>query len=81
MSSSLERIDARDVFDRVYGSDLVNSWKFGPAYYRAVLADSAVDPRLAAVVDDSPAALSSAASAGCVASSWTANTRKTSTTR
>jgi HAD superfamily hydrolase (TIGR01509 family) len=60
----LERIDARDLFDRVYGSDLVNTWKFGPAYYRAVLADSAVDPRLAAVVDDSPAALSWARECG-----------------
>jgi HAD superfamily hydrolase (TIGR01509 family) len=53
----LERIGARELFDRVYGSDLVNTWKFGPAYYRAVLADSGVDPERAAVVDDSPEAL------------------------
>jgi HAD superfamily hydrolase (TIGR01509 family) len=53
----LERIGARELFDRVYGSDLVNAWKFGPAYYRAVLADSGVDPARAAVVDDSPQAL------------------------
>jgi HAD superfamily hydrolase (TIGR01509 family) len=53
----LERIGARELFDRVYGSDLVNTWKFGPAYYRAVLADSGVDPARAAVVDDSPQAL------------------------
>lgn len=33
----LERIGARDLFDRVYGSDLVNTWKFGPEYYRAIL--------------------------------------------
>ncbi len=53
----LERIGARELFDRVYGSDLVNAWKFGPAYYRAVLADSGVDPARAAVIDDSPRAL------------------------
>jgi HAD superfamily hydrolase (TIGR01509 family) len=53
----LERIGGRDLFDRVYGSDLVNTWKLGPAYYRAVLDDSGVDPARAAVVDDSPQAL------------------------
>jgi len=54
----LEQIGARDLFDRVYGSDLVNTWKFGPEYYRAVLADSRVDPERAAVIDDSPNAVS-----------------------
>jgi HAD superfamily hydrolase (TIGR01509 family) len=53
----LERVGGRDLFDRVYGSDLVNTWKFGPDYYRAVLADSGVDPARAAVIDDSPQAL------------------------
>jgi len=60
----LEQIGARDLFDRVYGSDLVNAWKFGPEYYRAVLADSRVDPERAAVVDDSPNALSWARDCG-----------------
>ncbi len=60
----LEQIGARDLFDRVYGSDLVNTWKFGPEYYRAVLTDSSVDPRLAAVVDDSPSAVSWARECG-----------------
>lgn len=54
----LRQIGARDLFDRVYGSDLVNTWKFGPEYYRAVLADSGVDANRAAVVDDSVEALS-----------------------
>lgn len=53
----LERIGARDLFDRVYGSDLVNTWKFGPEYYRAILRDSGVDADRAAVIDDSPKAL------------------------
>ena len=60
----LERIGARELFDRVYGSDLVNTWKFGPEYYRAVLADSGVDPARAAVVDDSPQALAWARECG-----------------
>lgn len=60
----LERIGARDLFDRVYGSDLVNTWKFGPEYYRAVLADSGVDADRAAVVDDSPSALAWARECG-----------------
>jgi HAD superfamily hydrolase (TIGR01509 family) len=60
----LERIGTRDLFDRIYGSDLVNTWKFGPAYYRAVLADSGVDPGRAAVVDDSVDALSWARECG-----------------
>jgi HAD superfamily hydrolase (TIGR01509 family) len=60
----LERIGARELFDRVYGSDLVNTWKVGPDYYRAVLADSGVDPARAAVVDDSPQALTWARECG-----------------
>ena len=60
----LERIGGRDLFDRVYGSDLVNTWKFGPDYYRAVLADSGVDPARAVVVDDSPQAIAWASECG-----------------
>lgn len=60
----LERIGARDLFDRVYGSDLVNTWKFGPEYYRAILSDSGVHAERAAVVDDSPKAISWARECG-----------------
>lgn len=60
----LEHIGARDLFDRVYGSDLVNTWKSGPDYYRAILRDSQVDPARAAVVDDSRIALSWARECG-----------------
>jgi HAD superfamily hydrolase (TIGR01509 family) len=60
----LERIGARDLFDRIYGSDLVNTWKFGPDYYRAVLMDSGVTPERAAVVDDSPKAIGWARESG-----------------
>lgn len=60
----LERIGARDLFDRVYGSDLVNTWKFGPGYYRAILKDTGVNADRAAVVDDSPEAASWARECG-----------------
>ena len=60
----LERIGAGDLFDRVYGSDLVRTWKFGPEYYRAVLADSGVDADRAAVVDDQPSAIAWARECG-----------------
>jgi HAD superfamily hydrolase (TIGR01509 family) len=60
----LEQIGARDLFDRVYGSDLVSTWKFGPEYYRAILNDTGVDPVRAAVVDDDPKAVSWASECG-----------------
>ena len=60
----LMRIGARDLFERVYGSDLVNTWKFGSDYYHAILSDSGVDPAHAAVVDDSAKALSWASECG-----------------
>lgn len=49
----LETMGVRELFDRVYGSDLVNVWKQGPAYYRAILADTGTDPATAVVIDDS----------------------------
>ena len=42
----------------------MNTWKFGLEYYRAVLADSGVDPERAAVIDDSPSAVSWARECG-----------------
>jgi HAD superfamily hydrolase (TIGR01509 family) len=53
----LAQIGARDVFDRVYGSDLVNTWKTSVAYYRAIVADTGADPRRTWVIDDSPRAI------------------------
>jgi HAD superfamily hydrolase (TIGR01509 family) len=60
----LEAIGARELFDRVYGTDLLNVWKSGPAYYRAILAETGVDPSRAIVVDDSERAISWAAECG-----------------
>jgi FMN phosphatase YigB (HAD superfamily) len=60
----LDAIGAREIFDRVYGTDLLNVWKSSAAYYRAVLVDTGVDPATALVVDDSPRAIGWAAECG-----------------
>jgi phosphoglycolate phosphatase-like HAD superfamily hydrolase len=60
----LETMGTRDVFDRVYGSDLLNVWKASPAYYLAILADTGAEAANAVVVDDSERAISWAAECG-----------------
>lgn len=60
----LRAMGLRELFDRLYGPDLIDRFKSGPHYYAAMLADSGVDPTEAAVVDDSPAALDWAAACG-----------------
>lgn len=44
----------RDLFMGLYGTDVVDTWKGGPAYYERVFAHARVDPRDALVVDDHP---------------------------
>jgi len=60
----LTTIGARDLFDRVYGADLVNVWKSSPHYYRAILNETGVDPASAIVVDDSDRAIGWAGECG-----------------
>lgn len=60
----LRAMGLRELFDRLYGVDLIDRFKSGPDYYRAILTDSGVDPREAAVVDDTAEALDWAASCG-----------------
>jgi phosphoglycolate phosphatase-like HAD superfamily hydrolase len=60
----LDTLGTLELFDRVYGSDLINVWKSGPAYYRAILADTGTDAANAVVVDDSESATGWAAEAG-----------------
>lgn len=47
----------RELFDRTYGCDLVDRWKSGPHYYRAISEDAEIDPRRAVCVDDTPIVL------------------------
>jgi FMN phosphatase YigB (HAD superfamily) len=64
LEAYLAQIDSRDIFDRVYGSDLVNTWKTSVAYYRAILAETRAEPRRTWVIDDSPRAVSWAEECG-----------------
>ncbi len=60
----LETMGTLDLFDRVYGSDLINVWKASPAYYRAILADTETAAASAIVVDDSKTAIDWAGECG-----------------
>jgi HAD superfamily hydrolase (TIGR01509 family) len=60
----LQGMGVREHFDRLYGPDLIATFKSGPAYYERLLADAGVPPAHALVVDDSPRAIVWAASAG-----------------
>jgi len=60
----LRAMGLRELFDRLYGTDLIDRFKNGPHYYAAILADSGVDPADAVVVDDSAEALDWAAGCG-----------------
>jgi HAD superfamily hydrolase (TIGR01509 family) len=54
----------RDLFGRLYGPDLIDTFKGEPAYYERIFADAAVSPGRALVVDDSPLTLRWAAGLG-----------------
>jgi phosphoglycolate phosphatase-like HAD superfamily hydrolase len=60
----LETMGTFELFDRVYGSDLVNVWKSSPAYYRAILADTGTDAANAVVIDDAQTAIEWAGECG-----------------
>ena len=51
-------------FQRLYGPDLIETFKAGPAYYERIFADAGVDPQAAVVVDNSLQALAWARQAG-----------------
>lgn len=57
LEAYLGALGIRDRFEKVYGCDLVDRWKTGPHYYRAICADAGVDPRRAVTVDDTAIAL------------------------
>lgn len=64
LEGHLEGMAVRDCFQRLYGPDLIDTFKAGPLYYERVFADAGVDPTSALVVDDSPQALAWARQAG-----------------
>lgn len=54
----------RDCFERLYGPDLVETFKIGPEFYERLLEDARVDAEDAIVVDDSEKALGWAGQVG-----------------
>lgn len=54
----------RHYFGRLYGADLINTFKEGPVYDERLFADVGIDPTEAVVVDDSLQALQWAAQTG-----------------
>lgn len=48
----LEGMGVRDCFGRLYGPDLIDTFKDGPAYYERIFAHAGIDPTSALIVDD-----------------------------
>lgn len=53
----LGRMGVRERFQRLYGPDLIDTFKDGPAFYERIFADAGVAAEEALVVDDTPAAI------------------------
>jgi len=53
LAAYLEGMGVLDCFNRLYGPDLVQTFKMGPEYYTQILADAGIDPADALVIDDS----------------------------
>jgi len=64
LANYLSGMGVRACFQRLYGPDLIDTFKAGPAYYERIFADAGVDPQYAVVVDDSLQALDWARQAG-----------------
>jgi HAD superfamily hydrolase (TIGR01509 family) len=62
----LTSMGVRDLFSELYGPDLTGVFKRGVDYYESAFSRSGLDPRRCLVVDDSPAALSWASTAGAL---------------
>lgn len=61
IASYLEGMGIREPFEQTYGCDLLDRWKTGPHYYRAICEDAGIDPRRAVAVDDNAVVLDWAA--------------------
>lgn len=64
LAGILGAMRVRDCFGRLYGPDLINTFKNGPEYYERIFADVLLSPEVAVVVDDSPRALNWASQVG-----------------
>jgi beta-phosphoglucomutase-like phosphatase (HAD superfamily) len=64
MKMYLEAMGIIGYFKEFYGPDLINTWKSGTAFYRAIFKHSGVDPIKAIIVDDQPRFLENALEVG-----------------
>ena len=53
LAGALEGMGVRHCFGRLYGADLINTFKDGPEYYVRLFTDVGIQPAEALVVDDS----------------------------
>ncbi len=67
LAAYLEGMGVRDCFGRLYGPDLIDTFKMGPEFYTRLLADAGVAPEEALVLDDNAEVLRWAAQVGA----WT----------
>jgi len=63
----LAAMGVRQLFERIYGPDLINTWKGGRQYYDRIFGDARVEPSECLVIDDSPKAVQGARDAGATA--------------
>jgi HAD superfamily hydrolase (TIGR01509 family) len=64
LAGYLDGLGVRNCFGRLYGADLINTFKEGPEFYARLFADAGTPPAEALVVDDSTSALNWAAQVG-----------------
>jgi beta-phosphoglucomutase-like phosphatase (HAD superfamily) len=64
LAGYLQAMGVSDCFGRLYGPDLIDTFKEGPEYYERMLADLGISPADALVVDDSPRAIQWATQVG-----------------
>ena len=64
LAGALEGMGVRHCFGRLYGADLINTFKDGPEYYVRLFTDVGIQPEEALVVDDSADAINWAAGSG-----------------
>jgi len=63
----LAAMGVQQLFERIYGPDLINTWKSGRLYYDRTFCDADVQSSECLVIDDSPRAVQGAREAGTTA--------------
>ena len=64
MKMYLEGMGVKQHFVEFYGPDLLNTWKSGPDYYKALFTHSGVEPSKSIIIDDQPRFLNNALTVG-----------------